>query len=159
MIEIVERTPTAQEYAVLRGAVGWKVPAPDQCETALHATVAGVVAHVGGEPVAMGRIVGDGVFYSFVVDLVVRPDHQRGGIGSRVLAALERATAARSTTGLIQLVADEALLPFYERNGFERGDDRLCSKRLAPHAGSSTGTVVTPRALYGDGDAEGTPPD
>jgi GNAT superfamily N-acetyltransferase len=158
MIEIVERTPTTQEYAALRGAVGWKVPPPDQCETALHATVAGVVAHVGGETVAMGRLVGDGVFYSFVVDLVVRPDHQRGGIGSRVLAALERTTAARSTTGLIQLVADEPLLPFYERNGFERGDDDLYSKRLAPYAGSSTGIAVAPRALGGDGDNEGTSP-
>ncbi len=139
MIEVVARIPTVEEYSTLRASVGWKVAGAEDCATALDATVAGAVVEVEGETIAMGRTVGDEVFYTFVVDLVVRPDHQRLGLGSQLLVALTRATALRSATGLLQLVADEGLGRFYERNGFRRGDDGLYSMRLSAADSTSAG--------------------
>ncbi|MBM3662855.1 MAG: GNAT family N-acetyltransferase [Actinobacteria bacterium] len=132
MIEVVARTPTAEEYRSIREAVGWKVPRPDDCDRALGSTIDAAVAERGGEAVGMGRTVGDGVFYSFVVDLVVRPEHQGLGLGSRLLAVLVQAAALRSTTGLLQLVAEGHLGRFYERNGFSRDSFGLYSMRLRP---------------------------
>jgi GNAT superfamily N-acetyltransferase len=134
MIEVVARIPTAEEYRTLREAVGWKVPRPDDCDRALSSTIDAAVAERDGETVAMGRTVGDGVFYSFVVDLVVRPEHKGLGLGSQLLAALAQSAALRSTTGLVQLVAEDHLGRFYERNGFHRNKDGLYSMRLKPAA-------------------------
>ena len=144
MIEVISRTPTAAEYAALRESVGWKVPQLDDCTAALDATVDGVVAELAGEVVAMGRIVGDGLFYSFIVDLVVRPEHQGAGMGSQLLGALLRATALRSTTGLVQLVAEERLGSFYERNGFRRVDDGLYSRCLTESAAGPASPGCSP---------------
>ncbi len=130
MSVLLDRLPTTAEYLALRESVGWKVPAVEDAAPALERSIAGVVAETSGEVVAMGRTVGDGALYTFVVDLVVHPSHQGAGLGSELLAYLERMTRARSVTGLVQLVADGRLGPFYERSGYLRSGDTLLVKRL-----------------------------
>ena len=81
----------------------------------------------------MGRVVGDGGCFVQLVDIAVRPDHQRQGLGkevtSRLLAWCE---GTLPPTCHISLVASEAAVPLYERFGFEpsRGMDRYADATL-----------------------------
>ena len=97
---------------------------------ALRGTVVGVVAVGSGGAVGCGRVVGDGAFYNLVVDLIVRPETQSMGVGRRLLSTLERELSYRSATGVLQLIAYEAVTPFYERCGYERSESNLLAKRL-----------------------------
>jgi GNAT superfamily N-acetyltransferase len=130
MIAIEPRVPSVSEYLLLREAVGWDVPDAVSAERALAETQWAAVAVEAGEVVGMGRVVGDGVFYSFVVDVVVRPSHQRTGVGGQLMNALERRASA-THTGRLQLVADRSVSPFYERRGYVDSGSSLMSK-IAP---------------------------
>jgi GNAT superfamily N-acetyltransferase len=129
---IVVRLPSTDEYLDLRRSVGWKVPDAAEAGPALERSAAGVCAVEHGMVIGMGRVVGDGAFYLFVVDLVVRPEHQRRGLGSRLLNALEAEAARISATGTLALVADPDVAPFYERLGYDPTASLLLTKTLVP---------------------------
>ncbi|MDQ0378534.1 GNAT family N-acetyltransferase [Amycolatopsis thermophila] len=113
--------PTVAEYRALRAAVGWPSPGPDVCRAALANSVHGVVARTGPELVGMGRLIGDGVMYLLVVDVVVHPAAQGAGRGRQLVAV---AGARR-----VQLVAADEVVPFYERLGFAREPSHLMAYR------------------------------
>ncbi|WP_254544438.1 GNAT family N-acetyltransferase [Halomarina pelagica] len=117
--ELREEPPTAEEYVALRERAGMGARTVAAAERGLPNGVHAVTIRRDGDLVGMGRLVGDdGCFYQ-VVDVAVDPDHQRRGLGSRVVRALlayleERAPASAYVT----LVAD--VEGYYERFGFER---------------------------------------
>ena len=76
--EIENRLPTLTEYRQLCEAVGWgDVMNFEVIEAALENSVTGFIARLENGPViAMGRIVGDGVIYFYIQDVVVAPDYQ-----------------------------------------------------------------------------------
>jgi GNAT superfamily N-acetyltransferase len=91
--------------------------------------VAGVIAvhDPTGETVGMARIVGDDGAVYHICDMVVRPDHQRRGLGTllmeRLLAYIE---ATAPPQAYVNLMAD--VDGFYERFGFE--ETRPASKGM-----------------------------
>lgn len=87
---VTARTPTPQEHRELAEAVGWGNSFWwDALPASLSGSVCGVVVHdEGGGLVGMGRVVGDGAFYFYVQDVVVRPEHQGRGLGRTVVEAL-----------------------------------------------------------------------
>lgn len=116
--------PSPEEYLALRAAVGWGSPSADACRRALDDTVSGVTARHEQQAVGMARLIGDRTMYLFVVDVVVHPDHQRAGLGSRMVNTLvdwARARGVRAT----MLVADAGLVPFYRALGFEPDPNQL----------------------------------
>lgn len=117
--------PTVAEYRALRAAVGWPSPEPDVCRAALANSVHGVVARTGPELVGMGRLIGDGVMYLLVVDVVVHPAAQGAGLGRRLVERLVAVAGARR----VQLVAADEVVPFYERLGFAREPSHLMAYR------------------------------
>lgn len=130
-VAVIElRLPTADEYVDLRRSVGWRIPAAGDVERALEATKVSAIATDGATVVGLGRVVGDGAFYDFVVDLIVRPEAQGRGVGRLLLSTLEREVANGSATGVLQVVADEDVTPFYESSGYMRQDSNLLSKRF-----------------------------
>ncbi len=131
MDRIEKRLPTVDEYLALREAVGWRVPTAGEALSALQNSAFGVVATSGGGAIGAGRVVGDGTFYAFAVDLIVVPEHQGRGVGRRLLLALEEGVRDRSATGVLQLVADRDVAPFYERCGYERSESGVFLKRLS----------------------------
>lgn len=131
MDSIQNRLPTVEEYLRLRRAVDWSVPTAGEALSALQNSAFGAVATSGGGIVGSGRVVGDGTFYAFAVDLIVVPEHQRGGVGRRLLLALEEGVREHSATGVLQLVADRQVAPFYERCGYELSESGVFLKRLA----------------------------
>jgi ribosomal protein S18 acetylase RimI-like enzyme len=70
-----------------------------------------------------------------VHNLYVRPAHRDRGVGSRLLAAAERELAARDAdvVSLEAMMANQAAVRFYERNGYRRHRVEL-EKRLGDPA-------------------------
>jgi ribosomal protein S18 acetylase RimI-like enzyme len=94
----VNAVPTLEEHSTLAVAVGWQDALRwEAMPASLAASVCGVVAYADdGQPVAMGRVVGDGAFYFYIQDVAVHPDHRRQGLGREVMRRLRSEILERS---------------------------------------------------------------
>ena len=72
-VELVERFPGVADYRRLREATGLSPKSEAAAERGLAHTTYGVSLLRNGEVVGMGRIVGDGGCFHFVVDIAVVP--------------------------------------------------------------------------------------
>ncbi|CAM2904094.1 N-acetyltransferase [Vibrio diazotrophicus] len=67
----------------------------------------------------MARIVGDGVMYFYIQDVVVSPNHRQKGLGSILMQEIERYleqnAPSNATVGLLAATGKES---FYERYGY-----------------------------------------
>jgi GNAT superfamily N-acetyltransferase len=119
-LQYVDRVPTAVEHRTLAEAVGWTHAFDwDAMPASLAASVCGVVVERDGEIVAMGRVVGDGVFYFYVQDVVVLPELQGHGVGDEILRRLvARVDELAPPKAFIGLFAAGESSRFYERHGF-----------------------------------------
>jgi ribosomal protein S18 acetylase RimI-like enzyme len=135
-LRIVERLPTPEEFNDLRAAIGWPVRDPEAIHRGLQQSLFSVCAVEGERVVGYARVIGDGGLYFYLQDFMVRPEHQRQGIGSqlmdRVMGFLQAAVPDGSFVGLM---AAQGASGFYERYGFEeRPDGRPGMQRWWKHA-------------------------
>ncbi len=93
----VDKEVTAVEVIGLMAAVGWGVAsAYDETSVARSIAAYPFVAHARD---GVGRLIGyatafsDGAFSVFIGELVVHPSARRRGVGSRLLAAIDRYAA------------------------------------------------------------------
>lgn len=116
------------DYRRLRESVGWHNYARAQTENALSRSLYTVVAEDANQVVGMGRLIGDGLYY-LIIDIVVQPDYQQKGIGSKMIDMLvdfvdkETPVGGRSS---IQLIAVKGKEPFYEKKGFKIIPHEFC---------------------------------
>jgi GNAT superfamily N-acetyltransferase len=121
--------PTVEEFLALRAAADMSPRSREAVERGLPNSVAGATAvhDPTGETVGMARIVGDDGSVYHVCDMVVHPDHQGRGLGTRLL---ERLMAYIEETAppqaYVNLLAD--VDGFYERFGF--AETRPASKGM-----------------------------
>lgn len=121
MVTFEARVPTVDEQRTVAEAVGWLdhfdwETIGGSLERSLH----GVVALVDGAPVGVGRLVGDGVRYCYVQDVMVDPAASDQGIATRIveglLAWVREAAPAEAVVGLF---ASPEAVSVYEGLGFE----------------------------------------
>ena len=72
---------TYQKYISLRHSVGWNSFAEDQVSKSIDKSIYDIVVEDNGQTIAMGRLIGDGIYY-LIADVVVRPGFQGKGIGN-----------------------------------------------------------------------------
>ena len=100
---------------------------------AMSRSCAWIAAHEGGELVGIARLLDDGGLHASIWDLIVRPDRQRRGIGTRLArAALDRCADRR----LVALVSTPAAVPFFATLGFVDESYGHRAMYLRPHATS-----------------------
>lgn len=76
----------------------------------------------------MGRLVGDGVMYWYLQEIIVLPEYQGKGIGKSIVNRLIeyiKNTAIPGTKIEIGLTAVKGKEPFYEKLGFECGSSGM----------------------------------
>lgn len=129
MYELREETPSVEDYRRLRAAAGMSERSREAAELGVPnsqyaavvvATGDAVGADASGDEsvVGMARVVGDGGTVYHVCDMAVHPDHQRRGLGTRLMdAIMDFLEATAPPTAYVTLVAD--VDGFYERWGFE----------------------------------------
>ena len=120
MITIVERKPTVAEYESIVASVGFRGHDHGAVEIALNNTVFSVCAVEEREIVGVGRIVGDGAISFLLTNIMVRPSHQRRGIGTRIVQSLCGLMKTLPHKNMVlEVVALPELQQFYERVGFK----------------------------------------
>lgn len=115
-----DEIPDVETYFDLRSSVDWSVFCGEQSEKALNNSYYCVVAKDGDSTVAMGRVVGDGM-YCNIVDVMVKPQYQGKKIGSTIINKLvERIDEGTPEGGKasIQLIAASGKEGFYVKQGF-----------------------------------------
>ena len=89
-----------------------------------------LAARDGDELVGIARLLDDGGLHASLWDVLVRPDHQRRGIGSALAsAALYRASDRR----LVAIVSTPAAVPFFASLGFLEASHGHRAMYLRPH--------------------------
>lgn len=86
--ELSPGVPSVEVFRRLRTEAGLSDKAPEAVALALPNTWYGVLVHHQGQPIGMGRIIGDGGTAFQIVDICVHPGHQGRGLGRRIMAAL-----------------------------------------------------------------------
>lgn len=119
----MDRLPTAEEHRRLFEAVGWREYEPEAVEASLRGSLAGCVATLDGEIVAMGRVIGDGGKFFYIQDVAVRPGLQGRGVGRAVMARLvERIREQAPASAFVGVFATPEAIGLYRSMGW---DDRF----------------------------------
>lgn len=120
--------PAFEQILDLYNSVGWTnyTQNLDMLKQALDASLYTLYAYEGEELLGLVRAVGDGFSSVFIQDLLVKPDHQRKGIGK---ALMEQVLTTYSHAYQIQLAtkASEKNLAFYQSLGFQELTNRACT--------------------------------
>lgn len=116
---LVEQFPDTADYIRLRVAAGLSRKSPQAAGRGVAGTLHGVSILRDGELIGMGRIIGDGGCFYFVVDIAVAPAHQGRGLGKRIMAALDAWLRANAPeTAHVALFADGEARHLYAKFGF-----------------------------------------
>ena len=108
-------------YLKLRAGVQWRKLSRAQAEMALRNSICVICAYQDDVPVAMGRLVGDGAVICYVQALIVLPEYQGYGIGSKVLSELKsyvEQLRLNHTQMMFCLMCAKGRESFYEKHGF-----------------------------------------
>lgn len=131
-ITIIENDLDYETYIALRKAVGWKNFCREQVEKAINHSYYSVVIRENGDSIAMGRIIGDGLYFT-IVDVVVRPDYRGKGLGTLIIKKLiehiEQGVPAGGRVS-IQLISEKGKEDFYVKQGFKLIPHENCGPAL-----------------------------
>mgnify|MGYP002512027562 CR=1 FL=1 len=127
-----ENALDCEDYLKLRESVGWINFSKEQAQEAIDNSLYTVIAIDNKQTVGMGRLVGDGM-YGMIVDLVVEPNYQKQGIGSKIVDMLMNFVKKKTPIGgrcSIQLIAEKGKEAFYEERGFKRIPHEFCGSGM-----------------------------
>ena len=127
-----ENIPDIETYYDLRKSVDWNNFCPEQTQKAIDNSVFFILAKDDDKAVAMGRVVGDGMYYT-IVDVVVRPEYQGQKIGSTIVNRLVELIQKDVPDGArisVQLIAAQGKEEFYVKQGFKILPHEFCGPAL-----------------------------
>ena len=121
--ELIENQLTAKDFIRLKVATGFMERPVEQVEKALKNDLYDVTAVYNGEVIGMGRLVGDGFLYWYLQEIIVLPQFQGQGIGTKIVNRLLeyiKENTAQGTIVSVGLTAATGKDTFYEQFGFSK---------------------------------------
>jgi ribosomal protein S18 acetylase RimI-like enzyme len=118
---------SVEDYNSLRSSVGWGTFSMRQVQAALSGCNYLIVAEIDNRPVGMSRVMLDGT-QAYVMDVIVRPEHQKSGIGKALMERLLAYIFAQLEENekiMINLMAAMGKEGFYEKLGFSRRPNEI----------------------------------
>lgn len=123
MVEVKAQVPSVGDYIRIRLAAGLSRKTEEAATVGLKNSLFAVTAFCEGEPVGIGRIVGDGGCFFEIVDIAVLPEHQKKGVGTLIMDALMAYLRDHApSSAFVSLFADHGTPAFYERFGFRKAE-------------------------------------
>jgi len=118
--QLSREIPGNDEYRALRTAAGLSLMSEEGAALGLPASWCSVCVRDNGELIGMGRVVGDGGLFLWVVDIAVAPARQGQGWGRRIMQALmDEVHAQAPKRTMVGLIADGTAHELYEKFGFK----------------------------------------
>ncbi len=114
----------ASEYLVLRESVGWEAISIEQAKRSIANSYAVIGCLCNNALIACARVMWDGGYTAFIVDVMVRPEWQKQGIGTYMMKSLENELNLKLKSDekiMINLYASSGKEAFYEKLGFTKG--------------------------------------
>ncbi len=122
MVQIVNELPDKEAFFALFQTTGWDLEfTVDSLFEAISNSWYVLSAYEDDELVGFGRVVADGVYQAMICDLIVLPDYQGKGIGSRILEELLRKCEQHSIR-MVVLMSAKGKAGFYKKFGFIERD-------------------------------------
>ena len=112
---IKENQLNYETYYTLRESVGWNNWSKEQAEKALENSYYSIVIFYNDNAIGMGRVVGDGIYFT-IVDIVVRPEYQCRKIGTTIMNSILEYIEKNMCEGSrvsVQLLAEVGKEQFY----------------------------------------------
>ena len=131
-MEYRENSLTYEEYVSLRSSVGWNNFSKEQVLNSINNSVYNITVVEDYKTIAMGRLIGDGIYY-LMVDIVVDPAFQGKGIGSKIVDMLLAFVDNRTPIGgrsSVQLIAEQGKEEFYIKRGFKLIPHEFCGSGM-----------------------------
>lgn len=129
MIELIEKTPTVEEYNDLNNSVGWGKRDKEIIEEALKNSIYCICAYEENKLIGFARMIGDKAIFLYIQDVMVNPKYQRNGIGTQIIEnILNKVDDFRKINPNIKvyLCAVKNKEGFYEKFGFvSRPNDEM----------------------------------
>ncbi|MCI7790018.1 MAG: GNAT family N-acetyltransferase [Lachnospiraceae bacterium] len=111
-----------QDFVRLRVLTGFADIPIEHAKRALDGGLINVSAKYGDRLIGMGRMVGDGAMYWYLQEIIVLPEYQKQGVGTKIVNHLVDYAVSHSTTGkftTIGGVSAKGKEEFYRKLGFE----------------------------------------
>ena len=121
MISIKENVNSVEEFNYLYDAVGWGSYDKKVSEKALANTMYSVSVYDDDKIIGYGRIIGDGICFLYIHDVMFTPKYQNKKIGSQIMdKLLEKVNQIKveNPNVRVYLGASKGKEKFYERFGF-----------------------------------------
>jgi len=118
-MKIIENNIPIDIYCNLRIRTGLSKKEVNAAEIGLKNSLYSVMIEVGGQIIAMGRVIGDGGCFCQVVDICVLPEHQGKGIGILVMEHIHAFLKKLPKSCYVSLIADGEAYQLYGKFGFK----------------------------------------
>jgi len=116
-----EELPEIEKYWTLFQTTGWNQRynfSKQDLNEAIQTSWYAVSVYHSHNLIGFGRVIADGIHHAFIVDMIIHPEFQGKGLGSKLLNKLVEKCKERKIRD-IQLFSAKDKYSFYEKNGFK----------------------------------------
>lgn len=121
MITIKENVNNVEEFNCLYDSVGWGHYDNDISQKALKNSIYSVSVYDDNKIIGFGRLIGDGICFIYIHDIMVIPEYQSRGIGTMIMNKLfEQIKLIQNSNPSLRvyLGASKGKEGFYKKFGF-----------------------------------------
>ncbi|MBE6145805.1 MAG: GNAT family N-acetyltransferase [Firmicutes bacterium] len=120
-MKILENIDNVEEYNYLFDIVGWGSYPKEISKKALSNNIYSVSIYDNDNIIGYGRLIGDGIIFLYIHDIMVKPEYQGKGIGKTIMQKLlSKVEELRKENPdlLLYLGASKGKEEFYRKCGF-----------------------------------------